>query len=347
MCIFKCQKSFGIWPDHKRTDFTSHKEKQKFQRNSEKKMSVWRNMNENCFSYLKCNALESTWAFKVRKTRLDYDWTFCPSRQEIPQILIRKLFFFLPFWSVLISILPPVQFTEGSSHFTVVLLIRQPNWRQHGALWVNLPSWASPYISTSSPFSDKTNLHTEALAGDVGKSNGLIVFLSLLDEEHLLTQILLHMFLRCWADHCGLNSCRMCETRWIKNRLRFYPKLRAGSESCPSTSYTFTAENTSETPETQIWSRARVYAASEGHVSDHRTSRCLTVEVRWRSELEGAVDVILHLQDLCAVLQHLWKDVLCDRCFLQDDHSLLVINLKKNKLQKKVKKGTWVENNIH
>lgn len=57
----------------------------------------------------------------------------------------------------------------------------------------------------------------------------------------------------------------------------------------------------------------------------------LTVEVwRW-FQLVGAVDVVPHLQRLFALLQHLWKDILCDRSFLQDDNSLLVINLKKSK----------------
>lgn len=51
--------------------------------------------------------------------------------------------------------------------------------------------------------------------------------------------------------------------------------------------------------------------------------------MRWRMELVGAVDVVLHLQQLRALLQHLRKDVLCDRCFLQDDNGVLVINLMK------------------
>lgn len=66
---------------------------------------------------------------------------------------------------------------------------------------------AGPYISKEW-YTDETYLQTEALAVYVRKCDGLIVFLSLLNEERLLTQILLHVFLRCWTDHSGLNSCR-------------------------------------------------------------------------------------------------------------------------------------------
>lgn len=53
-----------------------------------------------------------------------------------------------------------------------------------------------------------TDLHAEALAVNVRKCDGLIIFLGLLDEERLLTLILLHVFLRCWTDYGGLNSCK-------------------------------------------------------------------------------------------------------------------------------------------